>query len=93
MRQSALCQVYNPLATAVAALPALSASADAGHYRQGTYGGHPHARHAPPPYQHYPEPRHEKRRDNSARNIAIAIGAVMLGAILAQELGRNGRSR
>lgn len=74
-------------ATTVATIAGPAVAADPRHDPRGGRGWQrpvEPSRHAPP--RTY-EPR-EKRHDNTARNVAIGIGALILGAILSDEARR-----
>jgi hypothetical protein len=85
------------VAASIAAVSALSPAAQAGDWngRRGPgYGYHPGPQHyAPPPRynQFYHERRRDKTGEKIAKGIAIGVGALILGSILANEARRHER--
>ena len=92
-------KIVAAVAVATTAFGALGTAANAGDYYSRSYGGGygygygpgpGYHRHAPPPPPVY---YHERRRDRTgekiAKGVAIGVGAVILGTILANEARRN----
>jgi hypothetical protein len=84
------------IAASVAAVTALSPVAHAGDWNgrgPSGYGHHQSApRHyAPPPNQFYHERRRDRTGDKIAKGVAIGVGALILGGILANEARRHDR--
>lgn len=76
---------------AVTALGSLAGTVQAGDWRGNGYGGGYYGpRHyAPAPphygYGHYQEPRRDRRGEKIAAGVAIGVGALILGSILANQ--------
>ena len=87
--------ILSSIAIAVTAIATVGTAAQAGDWgnRGRGYGhGYHHGYHAPAP-RHYPAyGYHQPRRDNSgkiATGVAIGVGALILGTVLANEARRN----
>jgi hypothetical protein len=86
------------VAASVAAVAMLSPAAQAGDWNGRRHPGYGH--YQPAPQYYVPPPRynhfyHERRRDRTgekiAKGVAIGVGALILGSILANEARRHDR--
>lgn len=85
-------------AVAVATTTAVGAigTAQAGDYHSRPYGGgygpgpgHYRAAPPPPPVYHHHERRRDRTGEKIAKGVAIGVGAIILGSILANQARRN----
>jgi len=74
------------LAIGASALAAVAGTAEAGDWNGR--GGYGRAHGGPPPYAYHHE-RRNRTGEKIAKGVAIGVGAVILGSILANEARRN----
>jgi hypothetical protein len=96
---SVLKKIFTGTAIAAAALAPLAGTAQAGDWSHGRgYGsgyGHrapAYGYHRPAPHYGYAE-RRDRRGERIATGVAIGVGALILGSILAHEARRNNHYR
>lgn len=76
-------------ATTLASFGTLAEARDGRGYTQRPYAGHGAYRAAPAPHYGYVHRDRERRGNRIATGVAIGVGALILGSILANELRRN----
>ncbi len=78
-------------ASSLASLATVAQAGDFGHRGPGYGNGPRHGYHRPAPVQHYGyhQPRRDRRGDKIATGVAIGVGALILGSILANQNRRD----
>ena len=89
---TALKIIVSAVAVASTMIVTMGTSAQAGDWRGHGYGGYRHGGyHAPAPrhYGHYNHPRRDRSGERIATGVAIGVGALILGSIIANQNRRH----